>query len=124
MMTKAKGGQDLPEGGVGIMHWDLGMTGLGLLVFMSLSFGIIAQLVAGGATTRWLWVIASVAYFIGGLFASEILFGWATEEELQPNIDGLSLDEGLLLALAAGIVSVLVTWFVARRRRHRRALPA
>lgn len=75
MMRKAEGGADCPEEGVGIMHWDLGMKGLAFLVVMSLGFGLIAQAVAGGATTRWLWVIASVAYFIGALFASEIWFG-------------------------------------------------
>lgn len=104
------------------MHWDLGMKGLAFLVVMSLGFGLIAQAVAGGATTRWLWVIASVAYFIGALFASEIWFGGATEEELQ-NVDGVSYDGGLLIGLVSGIVSVLVTWYVSWKRRHHRALP-
>lgn len=85
---------------------------------MSLGFGVIAQLVVGRATTRWLWLIATAGYFVGGLLASEVWFGWATKEELQPNIDGLSFDEVLLLGLAAGIVTVLVTWYVTRRRRR------
>jgi hypothetical protein len=101
------------------MRWDLGFQGLGLLVVMSLGFGVIAQLVVGRATTRWLWLIAAAGYFIGGLFISEVWFGWATQEELQPNIDGLSFDEVLLLDLAPGIVTVLVTRYVTRRtRRH------
>lgn len=100
------------------MQWDLGLKGLGLLILMSLGFGVIAQLVVGKATTRWLWLIAMAGYFVGGLMASEVWFGWATEEELQPNIDGLSFDEVLLLGLIAGIVSVVVTWYVTRRRRH------
>jgi hypothetical protein len=29
------------------MQWDLGLQGLGLLVVMSLGFGVIAQLVGG-----------------------------------------------------------------------------
>ena len=104
------------------MQWDLGLRGLGLLVVMSLGFGAIAQLVAGKATTRWLWLIATSAYFVGGLFVSEVWFGWATEEELQPNIDGLSFDEVLLIALVPGIVSVLVTRYVTRRGRHPRPI--
>jgi hypothetical protein len=43
----------------------------------------------------------------------------ATEEDLQPNIDGLSFDEVLLIGLVPGIASVLVTRYVTpRRRRH------
>src|SRR5512132_4157559 len=82
---------------VGAVQWDLGLQGLGLLISMSLGLGVITQLVAGRATTRWLWLIAAAGYFVGGLFVSEVLFGWATQEELQPNIDGLSFDEVLLL---------------------------
>jgi hypothetical protein len=104
------------------MEWDLGLRGLGLLVVMSIGFGAIAQLVAGKATTRWLWLIATAAYFVGGLFVSEVWFGAATEEELQPNIDGLSFDEVLLIALVPGIVSVLVTRYVTRRSRHPRPI--
>jgi hypothetical protein len=101
------------------MRWDLGLQGLGLLVAMSLSFGVIAQLVLGRATTRWLWLVAAAGYFVGGLFVSEVWFGWATQEGLQPNIDGLSFDEVLLLGLVPGILTVLVTRYVTRRsRRH------
>ncbi|HLF60135.1 MAG TPA: hypothetical protein VI980_03025 [Acidimicrobiia bacterium] len=100
------------------MQWDLGLQGLGLLILMSLGFGVVAQLVMGKATTRWLWIIASAAYFIGALFTSEVWFGSATQEELQPNIDGLSFDEALLIGLVAGIVSVLVTWYVTRTTRR------
>ena len=101
------------------MQWDLGLKGLGLLAAMSLGFGVIAQLVAGRATTRWLWLIAAAGYLVGGLFISEVWFGWATQEELQPNIDGLSFDEVLLLGLVPGIVTVLATRRVTRRtRRH------
>jgi hypothetical protein len=101
------------------MQWDLGLQGLGLLVVMSLGFGVIAQLVAGRVTTRWLWAIASTTYFIAGLLISEVWFGWATEADLQPNIDGLSFDEVLLIGLIPGILGVLVTWFFTRSRRHR-----
>ncbi len=103
------------------LQWDLGLQGVGLLIAMSLGFGAIAQLVAGRSTTRWLWLIAAAAYFVGGLFISEVWFGWATEEDLQPNIDGLSFDEVLLIGLVPGIASVLVTRYVMRRRRRHSA---
>ncbi len=105
------------------MQWDLGLKGVGLLIAMSIGFGIIAQLVQGRATTRWLWLIATAGYFVGGLLISEVWFGWATQEELQPNIDGLSFDEVLLLGLIPGIVTVLVTRYVMRRTRRHRPLP-
>jgi hypothetical protein len=101
------------------MRWDLGLQGLGLLIVMFLGFGIVAQLVVERATTRLPWLIAAAGYFVGGLFVSEVWFGWATQEELQPNIDGLSFDEVLLLGLVPGIVTVLVTRYVARRTRRR-----
>ena len=104
------------------MEWDLGLQGLGLLMVMSLGFGAIAQLMVGRATTRWLWLIAGMAYFIGGLFISEAWFGWATEEDLQPNIDGLSFEEVLGIDLIVGILVVLVTWYVTRRNRLHRPM--
>jgi hypothetical protein len=106
------------------MRWDLGLQGLALLLVMSLGFGGIAQLVVGRAISRWLWLIAAAAYFVGGLFISEVWFGWATEKELQPNIDGLSFDEVLLIGLVPGIVTVLVTRHVTRRRRRHRTRAA
>jgi hypothetical protein len=99
------------------VQWDLGLQGLGLLVVMSLVFGVIAQLVVGGITTRWTWLIAAAVYLVGGLFVSEVLFGWATQAELQPNIDGLSFDEVLLFSLIPGILLVLARWYVTRRNR-------
>lgn len=101
------------------MRWDLGPQGLGLLMAMSLGFGVIAQLVVGRVTTRWLWLVAAAGYFVGGLFISEVWFGWATEEELQPNIDGLPFDEVLLIGLLPGIATVVVTSYVTRRTRRR-----
>jgi hypothetical protein len=105
------------------MRWDLGLQGAGLLLAMSLGFGLLAQLVAGRAetTTRWLWLIGAGAFFVAGLLTSEVWFGWATEEELQPNIDGLSFDETLLFGLLAGIAAVVVArYFSHRQRRHSR----
>ena len=96
------------------MQWDLGLQGIGLLAAMSLGFGVVAQLLFGRSTTRWLWLIAATAYLLGGLVASEVWFGWATQAELQPNIDGLSFDEALLAGLVSGVVAVLLTRFVTR----------
>jgi uncharacterized membrane protein YhhN len=96
------------------MQWDLGLQGVALLVGMSLAFGALAQLIAGRRTTRWMWVIGAGTYFVAGLLTSEAWFGWATEEELQPNIDGLSFDEVLLFGVLAGLASVLITRYVAR----------
>jgi uncharacterized membrane protein len=105
------------------MEWDLGLQGLGLLLLMSLGFGVIAQVVAGRVTTVWIGLIAAGTYFVGGLLISEWMFGWATGEDLQPNIDGLSFDETLLGGLVVGIVVVLATWLLARSRHQRPILP-
>jgi hypothetical protein len=105
---------------VGAVQWDLGFQGLVVLAGMSLVFGLIAQVVLGSITTRWLWLIGSGVFFVAGLFVSEVWFGWATVEELQPNIDGLSFDEVLLIAPIAGIASVVATWWVTRRDRAHR----
>jgi hypothetical protein len=104
------------------MQWDLGLQGLGLLVLVSLGFGLVAQLVVGRVSTRWLWLIAAVTYFVSGLFISEVWFGWATEAELQPNIDGLSFDEVLLIGLVPGILVVFGTWSMTRTRRLHRPI--
>jgi hypothetical protein len=102
------------------MTWDLGIRALGLLAAMSLGFGVLAALIAGGSLRRRLeyvavaWVVA----FAWGLFTSEVWFGWATEEELQPNIDGLSYDEVLLSGIAMSVAVGLVMRYV-RRRGHR-----
>jgi hypothetical protein len=99
------------------MEWDLGLRGLALLLGMSLGFGLLAQLVMWRITTHWLWLITAVAYFASGLFISEVWFGWATEEDLQPNIDGLSFDEVLLIGLLPVLFVMLVAWIMARRAR-------
>ena len=96
------------------MEWDLGLLGLTTLLGMAFGFGLLAQLFIGKATTRWLWLIASGVYFLSGLFISEAWFGWATQEDLQPNIDGLSFDE-TLLALVPGIAAVVIARRLSKR---------
>ena len=94
------------------MQWDLGLTGLAVLVVMSIGFGVVAQtleLALGQAPTRWLWAIASATYFVAGLLISEVWFGWASAAELQPYIDGLAFQEVLLIGLVPGMVVVLIT---------------
>ena len=49
---------------------------------------------------------------------SEGLFGWATAEELQSNIDGLSFDE-VVVTFRAGLVVVLAARAFVWRRSHR-----
>jgi hypothetical protein len=85
---------------------------------MSLAFGGAAQLLVGRVTTRWLWAIAAATYFAAGLFISEVWFGWATEADLQPNIDGLSFDEVLLMGLVPGLLVVGLALYLARAGRQ------
>jgi hypothetical protein len=101
------------------MDWDLGSSGLLYLAAMSIVFGLLAQLLSWRAAPKWLWALVSAVYFGFGLFVSEVWFGWATEEELQPNIDGLSRDEVLLIGLVPVAVGVVVARWMARRHdRH------
>jgi hypothetical protein len=88
---------------------------VGLLLGMAVMFGVLAQLVLWRITPHWFWALGIAAYFAAGILVSEVWFGWATEEELQPNIDGLSFDEVLLIApllglAVVGIAEVLVRW--------------
>ncbi|SEO84597.1 hypothetical protein [Trujillonella endophytica] len=101
------------------MQWDLGLQGLAVLAAMSLGFGVIAGLIAGRDVAHRLLAagITTVACFGAGLVTSEVLFGWATEEDLQPNVDGLSRDEVLLSSVLTTAVVVLVMRHVARRAR-------
>ena len=95
------------------MQFDLGLQGLGILVACSAGFGLVAQFVAR-ATTRWMWLIAGLGWFVGGLFMSEVMFATATEDEIQPIIDGLAFDESLLGGLIVGALAALATWIATR----------
>jgi hypothetical protein len=99
------------------MQWDLGLQGLAVLGAMSLGFGVVAALLVGKGLARRLWAaaITIVACFGVGVLTSEWLFGWATEEELQPNVDGLSRDEALLSCVLTTALVVLVMRYVVRR---------
>jgi hypothetical protein len=96
------------------MEWDLGVQGLGVLVLLALGFGVVAQLLFWGRG-RWIGVAAAGLFVVGGILISEVWFGWATAKELQPNIDGLSLDEVLLGFVVGFLVLVPVRLLVGRR---------
>jgi hypothetical protein len=96
------------------MEWDLGIYGLLVLGVMSLAFGAIAALVTWTTASHWIGVAGAATYFVSGLFISEVLYGWATEEELQPNIDGLSFDEVLLFGLIPSVIVVAGMWLITR----------
>ena len=97
------------------MNYDLGLQGLALLIIPALIFGLVAQLIVWRSATHWMWLIGAVAWFVGGLFASEVLFGTeTTEENLQPLIDGLLWDEALIGGFVTGIAAVVVAWFATR----------
>jgi hypothetical protein len=106
---------------VAVVEWDLGLEGVAVLAVMSLVFGAFTQVVFWGLVSRWLWLLAAAVFFLAGLLISEVWFGWATDEELQPNLDGLSFDE-VLLGYAIGIPIVLVARFLYGRS-HRPATP-
>lgn len=99
------------------MEWDLGLRGLAVLGAISLGFGVVAAVLLGGGRAHRLWVtvITTVACFGVGLVTSEGLFGWATEEDLQPNIDGLSRDEVLLSSVVTTALVMLAMHYVNRR---------
>jgi short subunit fatty acids transporter len=99
------------------MQWDVGPQGLAVLGALSLGLGLVAGLVVGKSVAHRLLAtaITTVACFGVGLATSEVLLGWATEEELQPNIDGLSRDEVLLSTLLTTAVVVLVMRHLAHR---------
>jgi hypothetical protein len=102
------------------MQWDLGLEGLSVLGVMSLGFGMLAGLLAGDGWARRVWAaaITTLACFGVGLLTSEWLFGWATEEDLQPNVDGLSRDEVLLSSLLTTALVVLVMRYLAHRAQE------
>jgi hypothetical protein len=101
------------------VEWDLGPAGTALLLAISLGFGVVAQLIMWKITTHWFWLIAAAVYFVSGLLISEFWFGWATEEELQPNVDGLSFDEAVWISLVPGLLLMLIAWVIGRRARAR-----
>lgn len=100
-------------------QWDLGIQGIALMAAIAVGFGAAAAVLAGGRASRRIGVgaAAAIACFVVGLWTSEVFFGWATEAELQPNVDGLSRDEVLLSSALTTLVVVLAAHLLGRRRR-------
>lgn len=98
------------------MTWDLGLQGVGLLLLMSVVSGGLAFLMWVRTAPRWVWPAASALFFVAEVLVSEWWFGWATEEDLQPNIDGVSFDEVLLLGNVVPLVVLAIARLALRRR--------
>lgn len=107
------------------MQFDLGVVGLGILVVISLAFGVAVQLIAmavrGRSASPWFWLVGAVGWFVGGLYMSEVLFATATIDQIQPIIDGLALDESALGGVVLGSAAVGATALLTRRSH---AIPA
>ena len=99
------------------MTYDIGSYGLLILVGFSLGFGTIARLVAGRSASHWVWIAGVIGWIVGGVFASEVLVGKMTVEEIQPIIDGLAFDEALLGGLIGGVVAYLGARLLVRDSR-------
>ena len=91
------------------------------MAFFALGFGAVAQLIVGDRASRWLWVVAAAGWVVGAVFMSEVLFATATQDEIQPIIDGLAFDEALLGGLVGGVVAAAATWAATRQVAATRA---
>ena len=98
-------------------QWDLGWQGIAVLAGLSVGFGLLTQLFFLSTRTWWAGLIGAAVFFLAGLLISEVWFGWATGEDLQPNIDGLSFDE-VLMGFAVGIPVLLAARYLTSRRSH------
>jgi hypothetical protein len=99
------------------MHFDLGLQGLGILAGCALIGGAVAQVVFWKSTPKWTGLAVAGTWFGCGLLISEVMFGTATEKDLQPIIDGLAFDESLL-AIVPSVLVLVGVWFLSRRTRH------
>jgi hypothetical protein len=102
------------------MRFELALEGAALIFMFSVIFGGAAHLLLARSSTHWMWLIGAAAFAIGGLFVSEVLFGNATVDDVQPFIGGLAVDESLLGGLVVGIPVVLAAWYAVRRGRVQR----
>jgi hypothetical protein len=89
-----------------------------VLLLMSLGFGLVTQLLFRRRIDDLQWVGVTALMFAIGVFVSEVLFGWATGEDLQPNIDGLSFDE-VLVTFLVGLLVVVGVRLIVWQRTHR-----
>jgi hypothetical protein len=110
---------DGKEGGT--VNYDLGLTGLGMLVVVSGAFGGLVHLV--GVGRPWGGIVSAAGWFVGGLVASEVVWGAMTVDEIQPMVDGLAFDESLFGGLLVGLPVALVAWLLTRRDTHQESSP-
>jgi len=105
------------------MLFEIGLGGLGLLVAIAALFGVAAQVVFWKGV-RWMFLAAAIGWFIGGLVASEVIWGAMTVAEIQPIVDGLALDESLLGGLIGGLTMVAVVRLLTSERANQGRLTA
>jgi len=95
------------------VNFDLGLSGLGILIVVSAVFGGVVHFL--GVGRPWGGIVAAAGWFVGGLIASEVVWGEMTVEEIQPIVDGLAFDESLLGGLLGGVPTALLVWVITRR---------
>jgi hypothetical protein len=88
-----------------------------------LAFGGLAQLVGPNDRIRWQWIAAAIGLFIGGLIASEALCADPLLD-LEPIVDGLSVDEALLGGVIGGVIADIGTRFATHTWPFTRRSPA
>jgi len=101
------------------MHVDLGLQGLGILVTISLAFGLAAQLMLARVTSRWIGIIGGLGWLVGGFVASEVIFGGRSGGDIAL-VDGLAFHQSLIGGFVVGMGAVIVTWAVTDRPHHLR----
>jgi hypothetical protein len=75
------------------------------------------SVIFGAASHSWMWLVGAAAFMVGGLITSEVFFGNATVDDVQPFIGGLAVDESVLGGLLLGVPVVLVSRYVVRHYR-------
>jgi hypothetical protein len=86
-------------------------------VFISLAFGLAAQLMLARVTTRWIGIVGGIAWFVGGLLASEVLFGTRSGAEIAV-VDGLAFHQSLIGGFVLGMGAIVIAWVATDRPHH------
>ncbi|NJD27781.1 MAG: hypothetical protein FIA92_05735 [Chloroflexi bacterium] len=93
------------------MQFDLGIAGFGLLILVSLAFGVVVQLI-GKPGTSVDGLIAGMGWFVGALVASELV-GVDVGARV---VDGLALDAVVVGGGLIGVPLALVLRLYGDRR--------
>ena len=83
----------------------LDLAGWVLLIVGALVFGVVAQFI-GETRTNFEWAVDAIAFFIGGLIASEFIVAW---QAFEPVYGGLAIVPALIGGLIAGLVVEVAT---------------